>query len=225
MSCKLIDSVRYICAYNSGEKVKVSIFILTKAGNYEILKEFKTEDDNNFNKNDNILLFDTKNNEQKILCSRNMINNKTICSKLQINLYTNNIEFNSIVIDFEVPFNINNCDLTWFSSEFLFCCMNSNIISCNRLNDENYEIINKFKINLYGENSFLYLINNTNYVSIFYKRNNNDSSSNLYEYIIYPPICSSITKEILVYQDFEINLKELFEIKTNNTYLLQFERL
>ena len=225
MSCKLVDSVRYICAYNSGEKVKVSIFILTKAGNYEILKEFKTEDDNNFNKNDNILLFDTKNNEQKILCSRNMINNKTICSKLQINLYTNNIEFNSIAIDFEIPFNIKNCDLTWFSSEFLFCCMNSSIISCNRLNDDNYEIINNFKINLYGENSFLYLINNTNYVSIFYKSDNNNSSSNLYEYIIYPPICSSITKEILVYQDFEINLKELFEIKTNNTYLLQFERL
>ena len=225
MSCKLIDSVRYVCAYNIGEKVKVSILMLTKVGNTETLNVLKTEDNNNFNKNDNILLIDTKNKEEKILCSKNLNNNKAICSKLQINVYFNTIDFNNIDIDFEIPFDIKNCDFTWFSSEFLFCCMNSNIISCNRMNAENYEIINKFKINLYGENSFLYLINNTNYASIFYKSENSNSTSNLYEYIIYPPTCSDISKEILVYQDFEINLNEMFEMKTNNTYLLQFESL
>ena len=129
-----------------------------------------------------------------------------------------------ITIDSSLPFDDKNCIFTPFYSEYLFCCVSTNIITCYRI-DYNFKIINKFSIDIYGENSNLSSINNENYASLFFLNVNNYQNSTLYEYIIYPPVCSDIYKQIIVYQGFEINISDLFEIKTNNTYYLEFNNL
>ena len=90
-----------------------------------------------------------------------------------------------------------------FNSEYLLCCFNLNVLSCNRLN-YGYTLIKKFTLYFFGENTFINLVNNNNnFVSIFYKGENNNITY-LKEYIIFVPKCSNITKSILNYLDFEI---------------------
>ena len=89
--------------------------------------------------------------------------------------------------------------------------------------NDNYEIKNKFELYIEGQNSNLTIINNSDYASLFYINKNDYSSDlNLFEYIIYPPVCHNISKEIFVSQDFEINVVDLFEMKINNDYYLKF---
>ena len=144
------------------------------------------------------------------------------CCKIKIDFYL--ISFSNLNIYFPFSFNENNCDFSWFLSEYLFCCSDSNIISCNRIKYDFKEIKN-FNINIEGENSNLRIINNTNYASLFYINKNDNSEINLYEYIIYPPTCQSTTKTILVFNDFEINLSDLIEIKLNNSYYIKFSNI
>ena len=74
------------------------------------------------------------------------------------------------------------------------------------------EIINYIILSNEGENSFLTIINNINYLSILFL-----NGENIYKKNIYPPICKNITKEI--YEEVEINL----DIKNDSNYFLNFK--
>ena len=226
ISCKLIENIKYICAYinKNNNKIIISYVYLTQLnGNSDIAGN---PDNNVINNNDNsdyVILFNTNINNHKILCYKIKEKDKIKCYKIEFK----NSGFNSfdLRVDFEAPLNKNNCDFTWFYSEYLICCSGQDIISCYRLND-NYEIIIKFELNIYGYNYNLTIIDNEDYASLFYINENVYSSYlHLFEYIIYPPVCHNISKEIKVFQNFEINISDLFEIKTNNTYYLKFYNL
>ena len=177
---------------------------------------------------DNIIFFDTKKIEKKLLCYKRKIDTKNKCYIINVIFTNNNKErFESLTrtklnVIFEFPFNEKNCDFSWFYSEYLFCCSGNDIISCYRINDD-FEIVNQFGLNINGQNSNLKIINNTNYASLFYINEEDDSETKLFEYIIYPPICQNISKEIIVFHDFEINIT--FDMKTNNSYYLKFYNL
>ena len=78
------------------------------------------------------------------------------------------------------------------------------------------EIINYIILSNEGENSFLTIINNINYLSILFL-----NGENIYKKNIYPPICKNITKEI--YEEVEINLSEFLDIKNDSNYFLNFK--
>ena len=89
-------------------------------------------------------------------------------------------------------------------------CRNRYII-CTRLNYD-LEIINYIILSNEGENSFLTIINNINYLSILFL-----NGENIYKKNIHPPIRKNTTKEI--YEEVEINL----DIKNDGNYFLNFK--
>jgi len=227
ITCKLIYKVMYICGFFSQNKIRLLIIYLTKySSRINLGREEKSIELLNTENTDNLVIFDTKKIDNKILCYRKIDkNNKNECFIFYLYFTDNTKEKYSgldrpkLDIEFQFPFNEKNCDFTWFYSEYLFCCSDTNIISCYRLND-NYQTVDKFNLTINGENSNLKIINNTEYASLFYINENNEQGKKLYEYIIYPPVCQNISKEIIVFHDFEVNLT--FDIKTRNSYYLQF---
>ena len=87
------------------------------------------------------------------------------------------------------------------------------------MNDDFSNII-KFELNIKVQNYFLKIMNNTDYTSLFYINNNH-----LFEYIIYPSLCQNISREILDFHDFKINIADLFILANNISYFLQFYNL
>ena len=225
ISCKLIKDTNYICAHINNNKIIVSLINLKISGNKftDITGDTHDKVINNNDNSDYVILFNTNIYNHKILCYNIKGKNEIKCFKIEFK--DKKFTGSDLDINFNVPLIENNCYFTWFYSEYLICCSGQDIISCYRLNDY-YEIKNKFELNIEGQNSNLTIIDNGDYASLFYM-NNNDSQSNLnlFEYIIYPPICQNISKEILIFQDFEINVADLFEIKTNNKYYLKFQNL
>ena len=111
ISCKLIDSVRYICAYNCNSKVRLAYFILVKNVN-KIEFSLKTyKEIQQLQNKDNITLFDTINNEDKIICTRNIYNNKINCFKIHIQFWLSdfeNSEIQNLDLDLAIPFEKKN---------------------------------------------------------------------------------------------------------------------
>ena len=226
ITCKLIYKLMYICGFYSENKIHLVLMTLSKynSGIY-LSKEDRFIELLNTENTDNLIIFDTKNFDNKILCYKKKENNRNECFIFYFYFTDNSKEkYDSLKrpqldIEFDFPFNEKNCDFTWFYSEYLFCCSGENIISCYRLNDS-FHVVNQFDLNITGQNSNLQIINNTDYASLFYINGNSNFDKKLFEYIIYPPECQNISKEIIVFHDFEVNLT--FDIKTKNSYYLQF---
>ena len=178
----MIENIKYICAYinKNNNKIIISYVYLTQLnGNSDIAGTTHNNIINNDN-SDYVILFNTNINIHKILCYNIKEKDEIKCYKIE---FKNN-EFKSfdLFIDFKAPLNKNNCYFTWFYSEYLICCSGQDIISCYRLND-NYEIINKFELNIYGYNYNLTIIDNEDYASLFYINENVYSSYlHLFEY-------------------------------------------
>ena len=227
ISCKLIYNIRYICIFISGKILYADILLLTK-DYWQININIKNEKLYNFegsDNTDNFIFFDTKNVENKFLCYKKQNDNNNICYIIKIS-FTDSSKQNfdsasvsKVNVNFEFLLDEKNCDFTWFYAEYLICCSGENIISCYRLNDD-FHVIDQFDLNINGQNSNLHIINNTDFASLFYINENSNSDKKLFEYIIYPPECQNISKEIIVFHDFEVNLT--FDIKTRNSYNLQF---
>ena len=113
--------------------------------------------------------------------------------------------------------NTNNCDFILFNNEYLFCCSCNNYIICTRLNSD-FNVINNFKLNSEGENSYIKIMNNINFLSIFFYKNNDNS---LYKKNIYPPTCNNIYKDL--FRETKINIIEFFERKPDTNYKLTFD--
>ena len=227
LTCKLINNIDYFCLYINSNEIKSRIIKLGNSPKLDLYNKdiFRLSGSEN---SDNIIFFDTENIIKKIFCFRSKKYNRNECYRvdLELNSAGDYIDFQrpAIGIYFDIPIKKNNCAFTWFYSEYLFCCVGDNIISCNRINDKFNEIY-QFKLNIEGANSDLNIINNTDYASLYYINKNSNSDINLFEYIIYPPVCQDISEEIIVFHDFEINVSSLFEMKTNNPYKIRFSNL
>ena len=206
ISCKILESSLYICSFSINNQIKLGIF---EFGYKKIFNNYKFEKilEQNidlFSTHNHAILNDIPEKYDKILCAKNKNSNWIECCYI----ITPNLDWLNIILNrpsFQVgklnyyyeslSFKIDNCYFTGFYSEYLFCCGEENYINCYRIN-EKFELINQFQIKMVGKNSYLTIINNKDYASLFYM-NENEFDKNTYEYIIYPPNCTNISDEIL----------------------------
>ena len=227
ISCKLIKDVKYICAYRKGVYVNLGAFVhlyisLKKEGISKV-EEKKIVAFKNY---DNPVIYDLSGNT-KIICALNTsLYIKCIKAEIEDKNFYSYIENINIENDYyynyinNFSFNIGNCYFISFLSEYLLCCTNINVISCKRLNNK-YILINSFEISKIGKNSNLTIITNIDNATLFFM-NENSGEYHIYQYTIYPPKCSVITKKISVFQNFGLNLYDYLEYKGGNVkYFLE----
>ena len=229
MSCKIVKNESVICAYI------ISLHFQLYSFNY-----LNNNNDISLNYNPiglgnyiSLALYDTTISETtKIVCAQKLDNNKKIlCLFFKINKNSTSSNINTANIEnlgqeniaftpYTYNFTEKDCCFSEFNNEYLFCCGGNNFIICYRL-DTNYSIIKKFYIKINGQNSYLSIM--TNNVSATFIFMNNDNK--VYDYIIYLPYCNN--KEYSFFNSMNENrtietkerLINLFEVKTNNTYL------
>ena len=134
LACKFIYDLNYLCAYiKNNDKIEISLIILKKSSQTQDIVGRYSYDLNNL-QFDNLFLFDTKINQNKLLCSKKKDGTEIICYKIEFN--NNQFSSSDLNIKFDVVSKENVCDLTWFYYEYLLCCGGENIISCYRLNNK-----------------------------------------------------------------------------------------
>ena len=234
ISCKFLRSSRYACAYFIEDKLYVSTFLRKYISNDN--KEFTILDTKQVNEcqnYDKLILYDTDEEFYKILCCSKMITEKKKCYIIYAKVSQDDdgetikkdLQIKNINSDYTVSLSkIHNCYFSDFYDEFLLCCGKNNLITCYRNNINNFNLINKFSIYLSGDISNVIISNKVNHAIISYK-NESSNKNYLYNYYIYPPKCKDISKIILSYQSFVINLLDLFENKTNTKYYIRFHNL
>ena len=227
LSCKQSGKNKYICAYNVDSYFKISIFYCDT-----IIKKFNEL--NNYNEinsgHSEAFLYDTLDPNLKVLCctETQRINYLLQCVIVVIN---QGFENDIIIEDQLINLSSDNdnalscppsfCNFTQFYSEYLLCCACNNYIVCTRL-DYNFQTINTFKIEdveeTQGQNSYPTILNNNDYLSIFFL---NERSNSLCKKNIYPPNCKNISKDIQ--QEIEINFQDLFIRKPDSIYFVTFD--
>ena len=211
LSCKQLEGYLIICIFTSDANIKVSIFNCDRECNEEIKETlFSSPSYDGF-------LYDTLQKKRKIFCIKTDVG--------QINCGSINFEDNSKILleqsfSLSTEYNTQNCDtrdcnFTEFFSEYLLCCLCDNYIICTRFTHNFYKI-SDFVLNIFGKNSLLTIISNSNYLSILFLNDNN-----IYKKNIYPSNCKNISKEID--KEVEINIKELLDFKKDSNYYLIFE--
>ena len=157
ISCKLIISKHYICAFLLNNNIK--IIIAENRGDNLYLNLYQiNERIELFNNNsiiDNLILFDTDQEFFKILCTYKNDNNSIKCCiinvKPQQNLQTNSITFEIEIFDLKQNYEVSlfkkhRCYFTKFNSEFLLCCGGENKISCSRNYKTSFGLILNFQL-------------------------------------------------------------------------------
>ena len=180
-----------------------------------------------------IILFDTNDSLIKILCIRK---NNVECRFFRIEIGSTNLRsfdlMETDIFTFESNYlKENQCAFLVFNSENLFCCAAKNYIKCGRFTLDNFSLIKEFSINMQGDNSFLTIKSNNNYIALFYMNNKEGLEENrVYEYYIYLPTCTDANFTLInsmnegkEEKDF-VKLSNLFPIKTNN-YFLEFKNI
>ena len=248
ISCKLLLNAEYICAFIYSKKVYLYTFAyviktqilsnkceLMKIGNIEV---------NIMNTHTKVTLYDTTENQIKILCAKNINNNKIECIYVscdveeKIGLLSLKIEYTSkftigtkIILSFPLESTNNeDCIFTKFGSEYIFCCGGNNLIKCARLKND-YSLINTFILDIPGDNTKLSIVSESSHIEIFYM-NNLSSQKKTYEYYISYPECQNKEYAIIVYHSInedkigtEESINNLFVRKTNTQYYIEFENI
>ena len=175
LSCKLIDKDIFICSFHTYGFFRIIILICNRdtkicdEGFY--LSYSSSEYSNGF-------LFDTLDNNVKVLCSKKGGVITIACSYITIELTDNyNIIKNEQLFDLSYDYFITsclteNCNFIYFFSEYLLCCSCLNHIACTRFKLD-FEIINYFVLSIGGRLSKVTFFKNENYIS-FYFINTND---------------------------------------------------
>ena len=231
ITCKFIEGTEFICAMIINGDLKIFIFtykINQHNSYYNDLSDtysvvYKQDFDSYFG------LYNTIINNIKIFCFEeeqivkcNFFTTqitKSYWNKEELNV----INLSDVNLEYESDyFSENSCNLTFFNSEYLFCCVAEDYIICFRINSTDYKLIKKFDFYIEGENSYLSIKNNDNFVTLFFMNNNN--RNNIMEYYIYIPKCENTNFTIINslnenrYGEERIRIKNLFEVKTNKYY-------
>ena len=153
ISCKLIDSSRYVCAYFINNAIKVDILTL----NYNPLSGTSLSIQNTIQLNgfadfDNLILYDVVNYASyKLLCASKKEPKWTICTGIYVSCeysysfstYTTELRNEELEESYPVSLSQNHeCYITGFNSEFLLCCGDINIINCYRNSKIDFNTIN-----------------------------------------------------------------------------------
>ena len=130
---------------------------------------------------------------------------------------------NNISLSAFDAFSEKNCYCSQFNLEYLFCCGIIDYIKCFRINTTNYQVIKEFNIQLQGNNSYLTIKNNIDYITLFFMNSHGDGDS-VYEYYIYLPTCQNKNYEIFYHitenktKEELDKLRNLFEVKSNKYF-------
>ena len=230
ISCKFIESTEFICAMIIDEDLEIATFTyeLKKANSYynQLTKTHSASYISDFESD--FALYDTIINNIKIFCFEN--NNIVKCNfftteitKNWVKEVLNVINLDDGHLEYESDyFSENSCNLTYFNSEYLFCCGAENYIRCFRINTTDFKLIKKFDLKIAGENSYLSIKNNDKFVTLFFM--NQKNGNKIYEYYIYIPKCENKNFTIINSlnenrnEEERIKIKNLFEVKTNKYY-------
>ena len=219
LSCTMYQKDRFICAFNSESYFRICL-IFCQIGQSECNELFCESD--NLSTKYNAFLYDTVELNVKVLGYQINNNNHLQWTDITINPDINEFNLNTNFFDLPEDYNnyfcnTKNCDFIQFNSEYLLCCSCTNYIFCSRLS-LNFITINNFNLDPAGTNSYIKIMNNRNYISIFFYKENDQS---LYKKNIYIPICNNINKDL--YQEAEINVQEFFARKSDTKYYLSFD--
>ena len=205
LSCKFIEGDYYVCGMiiNSNLQINILKYHFDSDSSNKSFTLISDIDSYVFNSLTSLGIYDTDKKNIKLLCAKKL--NSTILCKFFIIINDNKLEM--IEKDFLLlittnNFNENNCYLSQFNSEYLFCCALSNFIQCNRINNDSYDIIKEFKIPQDGDNSYLTIKSNIDYITLFYM-NNYNNKNNIYEYYIYLPTCENKNYNLMVHIKIE----------------------
>ena len=116
-------------------------------------------------------LYDTDKSEEKLLCAKS--EQSVLCQffKIKVNTGKNECDLNFLARDklnfiTSNDFSEKNCYFSTFESEYLFCCAITDYIKCFKINSRS-DYISDFKIKIDGENSYITIKNNSDYVTFF----------------------------------------------------------
>ena len=227
LTCKYIGGEDFICSMIADNKVKF-IFLKYHINNQPYNSLTKYPLILFMEEVSNVLLYDTSEANIKLICLEdseylecgffyiaNYAVSQNYIFKLIGNFYAN--------FDISNDFSENNCQLTEFNSEFLFCCAITDYILCYRIDVTVYNLIRKYQLKMPGHNYHLTIKSNVYFTTLFYM-NYKENSANIFEYYIYLPICKNKEYEILnslnwnKSEDDNERLTNLFKVETNNYY-------
>ena len=141
-------------------------------------------------------LYETDKNKIKLLCGWKTDIIRCKYYKVADGLSNSNFIGNSFTFPNPNDFNEKSCYLTKFNSEYLICCAITDFIKCHRINKDFY-MTKEFKISHIGNNSYLTIKSNNDYVTLFYMNTNPDIGNFIYDYYIYLPTCKNVSYVIL----------------------------
>ena len=110
------------------------------------LNTIYTQDNFDSNSNSDVVLYDTNEFSIKILCIKKYSGNIQ-CKFLKIESDSthkwNGVYIRDSVINFQSNYFFgNNCYLTYFKSEYFFCCGINNYIQCFKISEDTYTVNN-----------------------------------------------------------------------------------
>ena len=213
LSCELIEDNNYyfLCIINLEHKLEMKIINCTK--NKCVISANKDDLSNYYDG----IIYNTLEMNVKFFCAKVNEQTKIDCSKIETEHNSGIVvnSFHSLSSKYTPNnYDINNCNFIYFLSGYLFCCSCKDYIICNKFTYK-FDKETEFTITFDGENSFLTLINNIDYLSILFLNRNN-----MYRKNIYSPNCTSISSDIN--HEIEININKLFDIKNDSNYYLKF---
>ena len=232
-SCKYIEDNLYFCAFSTNNILRLKYFILNFSENKK--KDIETEEYPAFIVHDNIILYDTSNNKNKMLCAKKINNSEIECIILVISYTKNEGEISSVSTKFididknEYKINFSyehdNCNYTIFNSEYLICCGKTDIIYCERRKMD-LQLIDLFNITFPGKIKNLTIESDNNkFLKLIYNNISSEGDKNIYEYHIYPPKCNNTYLKLYQFQTKSLDLDKLFERKTNTNYYISFNNI
>ena len=225
LSCGFMDGDYYICAGIINNEVNL-ICLEYKSSSLSLNSETIL----NYEDVTEISLYDTPKTNVKLLC---FIESQSInCRFYHILSYLKNgtIEYEILgeqKINFSTldDFSEKNCYFSECNYEFLFCCAIRESIYCYRINNDNFNVIKEYKLNIPGDNSYLTIKSNNDFIT-FFCMNKNEDKVNVYEYYIHFPKCQNKNYTILNSINFNKSenekerLSNLFKVETNIIIIL-----
>ena len=172
MACKFIEGESFICALIIKDISGISLL------NYHIDKENSLNNKLepysgillNYENISEVTLYDTPKDNIKILCLK--ISYNIECIFVEINVINNDnqiklMDIRKIIFPTPKIFSENNCYVSEFNYEFLFCCAITDCIFCNRIDNSTLNLIGQYKLNIPGNNSHLTIKNNYHFITFF----------------------------------------------------------
>ena len=227
LSCKFIKDQDFICAMNINSKLILDCFKYNS-----LLDKYGRQKSLNFNSISIFGLYDTGENNIKLLCKKSGITIQ--CNFLLISFEDNKSKFDlleeeNIKFTMKETWSEKNCYFSVFKLENLFCCGITDNIVCFSINSFTHRLIKEFKISVEGINSFLTIKNNNGIITLFFM-NNKGNKNYVNEIYINAPVCKDknyyISNNSLNENKSEENKEKLSNLiltKENISYYLEFD--